>query len=126
MSFPDKLIYTLLFLVSLTLIGMITASWRIILYPYLIVIGIAILLGMLKNVKKNPRKIWIPISVSAIYIILYAWLDIMTIGSPTGGDTYILGLTPSMALYVLGIWPFANVICLLYAWTFFDEKSLTI
>ncbi|KOP78554.1 hypothetical protein AMS59_11985 [Lysinibacillus sp. FJAT-14745] len=124
MSFIDKLIYTLLSLVIITFIGTITGSWRFILYPYLIVIGIAILFGILKNVKQNPRKMWIPVSVVIVYIILYAWLDIMTIDTPTGGSKYIFGLTPSMALYILGIWPLANLICLLYAWTFSKEETL--
>lgn len=84
MSFSDKLIYTLLVLVSITFIGAITGSWRFILYPYLIVIGIAILFGLLKSIKQNPRKIWIPVSVSVLYIILYVSLDIMTINTPTG------------------------------------------
>lgn len=124
MSFIDKLIYTLLSLVTIIFIGTITGSWRFILYPYLIVIGIAILFGILKNVKQNPRKMWIPVSVVIVYIILYAWLDIMTIDTPTGGSKYIFGLTPSMALYILGIWPLANLICLLYAWTFSKEETL--
>lgn len=124
MSFIDKLIYALLCLVIITFIGTITGSWRFILYPYLIVIGIAILFGILKNVKQNPLKIWIPISVVIVYIILYVWLDIMTIDTPTGGSQYIFGLTPSMALYILGIWPLANLICLLYAWTFLKEETL--
>lgn len=124
MSFPDKLMYTLLFLVSLILIGMITGSWRIILYPYLIVIGISVLFGMLKSVKSNPRRIWVPVSVSIIYLILYGWLDIMTNDLPTGGINYLFGLTPSMALYILGIWPFAVLVCFLYAWTYSFDKTL--
>jgi hypothetical protein len=103
---------------------MITGSWRIILYPYLIVIGISVLFGMLKSVKSNPRRIWVPLSVSIIYLILYGWLDIMTIDIPTGGSNLIFGLTPSMALYLLGIWPFAVLVCLLYAWTNSLEKPL--
>lgn len=125
MSTSDKLIYTLLILVSLSLLGMLTASWRLILYSYLIVIGLAIFTGISKSVKENPRKIWIPILVSGAYLLLYAWLDILTMNSPTGGSASIFGLTPSLALYVLGIWPLANIICLLYAWTFSSEKTIT-
>lgn len=124
MSFSDKMIYTVLLLVSATLIGMFTGSWRIILYPYLVVIGIAILAGLVKSVKSNPRNIWIPASVSLVFIMLYGWLDIITIDSPTGGTSYILGLTPSMAVYLLGIWPLTNLICLMYAWTFTYEESV--
>lgn len=120
----DKLVYTLLFLVSLILIGIVIGSWRIVLYSYLIVIGMAVLFGMLKSVKNNPRKIWIPVSVSVIYLILYGWLDVMTLDLPTGGNNYIFGLTPSIALYVLGIWPLAILMCLIYAWTFSYEKNL--
>lgn len=124
MSNSDKLIYLLLFLVSLIFIGAMTGSWRIILYPYLIIVGIAVLFGIWKSVHRNPRKIWIPIAVSILYLFLYGWLDIMTLVKPTGGDGYIFGLTPSMALYLLLIWPLANIMCLLYAWTFSYEKTV--
>lgn len=123
MSFTDKLIYLLLVLVGLTFIGTLTGSWHLILYPYLIVIGIAVLFGIMKNVKQSPNKIWIPVIVSAVYLILYIWLDMLTQNSPTGGEGYIFGLTPSMALYILLIWPIANIMCLLYAWTFSSEKN---
>lgn len=125
MSTSDKVIYTLFVLVTLTLIGMFVGSWRVILYPYLIVIGIAILLGLMKTIKQNPKMIVVPIVVSAVYLVLYIWLDIMTLNLPTGGVKYVFGLTPSMALYLLGIWPLANIICLLYAWTFTYENKLT-
>lgn len=121
MHVPDKVIYLFLVLVSLTFIGMVFQSWRIILYPYLIVIGITVLIGMWKSIKHIPYKIWIPVIVSIIYIVLYGGLDFISHGSPTEGDYYIFGLTPTMALYLMGLLPLAVLICLLYALTFTSQ-----
>ncbi len=123
MHVSDKWIYTFLFLISLSFVGMILQSWRIILYPYLIVIGLSVLFGLWKSIKRNPTKIWIPISISIIYFILYGWFDALTYQSPSGGDTYFLGLVPSTALYMLTIFPLAVIVCLLYAITFTNEKN---
>lgn len=124
MHVSDKIIYTLLLLVSLTFIGMIIHSWRIILYPYLIVIGLVILCGMWKSIKIDPRKVWIPVTVSVVYLILYGYLDILSRDSKIVGDYYIFGMTPTVALFMLGILPFAVIVCLLYAITFTNEKPL--
>lgn len=123
MHVSDKVIYLFLFFVSVTFIGMLFQSWRVILYPYLIVIGITILIGLWKPIRKRPHKIWIPIAVSVIYLILYGLLDFISSSSILGGDYYIFGMTPSMALFMLGILPCAVIICLLYAITFPYEKQ---
>ncbi|WP_029266485.1 hypothetical protein [Virgibacillus alimentarius] len=118
MHVSDRIIYLFLFLVGLSLIGMILQSWRMILYPYLIVIGITILIGMWKSIIHVPKKICIPISVSIIYFILYGLLDILSLDSIADKDYYIFGMTPTMALYLIAILPSAVIICLLYAITF--------
>src|SRR5699024_5674372 len=123
MSRIDKIMYALLGLVFVMLIGMVTGSWRAVLYPYLIVIGLAIFLGLLKDIEKSPRKIWIPIIVSAIYLLLYIAHDFITLDSPTGGSSFIFGLTPAMALYLIGIWPIAVLVCLLFAITFSSKQK---
>ncbi len=123
MSRVDKLMYAFLFLVSLILIGMILGAWRMVLYPYLIVIGLSIVFGLLKEIETDFKKLWIPLFVSFIYLILYIAHDMITAQSPTGGTDFIFGLTPAMALYLVGIWPMAVLVCLLYAWTFSNPKD---
>lgn len=123
MHVPDKVIYLFLVLVSLTFVGMIFQSWRMILYPYLLVIGITVFIGLWKSIKRIPTKIWIPVIVSVIYIVLYGGLDFISRDSLTGGDYYIFGLTPTMALYLIGLLPLAVLICLLYALTFTSELA---
>lgn len=118
MSRVDQVIYVLLGLVIVMLIGMVTGSWRFVLYPFLLVIGLAIFMGLIKDIERNPRKIWIPVSVSVIYFILYIAHDLITLNSPTGGTGFVFGLTPAMALYFFGIWPLAVLVCLLYVITF--------
>lgn len=118
MSRVDQAIYVLLGLVIVMLIGMVTGSWRAVLYPFLLVIGLAIFMGLIKDIERNPRKIWIPVSVSVIYFILYIAHDLITLNSPTGGTGFVFGLTPAMALYFFGIWPLAVLVCLLYVITF--------
>ncbi|MFS0644416.1 hypothetical protein [Siminovitchia sp. 179-K 8D1 HS] len=118
MSRTDQAIYALLGLSIVMFIGMVTGSWRAVLYPYLLMIGLAIFLGLIKDVKKNPRKIWIPVTVTAIYLLLYIFHDVITLDSPSGGTGFIFGLSPAMALYIFGIWPMAVLVCLLYTLTF--------
>lgn len=122
MTNDDKIIYSLLVLVSFTLSGMFIGSWRMILYPYLLVIGLSILIGLLKSIRMNPKLIYVPIGVSIVYILLYAGLDLIMFGDVVSETNYIVGLTPGMAVYLLLIWPFSNLICLLYASTFTYEK----
>lgn len=123
MSRVDKMMYAFLLLVSLILIGMILGSWRMVLYPYLIVIGLSMIFGLLKDIEEDSRKLWIPVVVSSIYLILYIAYDMITVQSPTGGTDFVFGLTPAMALYIMGIWPMAVLVCLLYAWTFSNPQD---
>lgn len=125
MTTADKIIYALLVLVSLTLVGMLMGSWRVILYPYLIVIGLSIFIGLLKNIQTNRKLILIPILVSTIYFLLYIGLDFVMFSDMVSETNYIFGLTPGIALYLLLIWPLANIICLLYAVTFTYEKPVS-
>lgn len=125
MASTDKLIYSLLVFTGIMIVGMFLASWRLILYAYLIMIGISILFGLLRHVKVNRSFMWIPIGTSIAYLTLYVWLDLITLGSPNGGEGLILGMTPATALYFLGIWPLSVLVSLLYAWTFPAEESMT-
>lgn len=122
MHVEDRMIYILLALCSLTLVGMLIGSWRLILYPYLIIIGLMILIGLWSPIKTQTEKLkYIPYSVSIIYLIVFITLDIITRNSLLGGESYIFGLAPSMALYMFVIFPGGTIVCLLYALTFRDD-----
>ncbi len=123
----NRLIYALLSMIVLVILGMLTASWRVILYPYLFVIGISVLIGLISLIQSNRKFIWLPIGLVGLYLLLFIWLDVVSWGSPTGGGdsvNYVLGLVPSTAIFFLGIWPVSVLAPLLYAWTFTKDNSL--
>lgn len=123
MHVKDEMIYLFLGLISLSLIGMLFESWRIILYPYLLVVGLMVLFGLWKPIKRYAsKKKYIPSIVAFVYLLLFLLLDIMTRHSFSGGVGYIFGLTPSMALYMFTILPGGTIVCLLYALTFKDDR----
>ncbi|HZK55367.1 MAG TPA: hypothetical protein VFC84_14380 [Desulfosporosinus sp.] len=123
----NKLMYIMLGLVVLMILGMLTASWRIILYPYLFVCGISVLIGMIKVIRSNHNLILIPVGLTAVYLFLFIWLDLITRDSKVfGGDSanFVFGLVPSTAIVLLGIWPISILAPLLYAWTFSKDSEL--
>jgi len=123
----NKLMYVVLGLIVLMIFGMITASWRIIIYPYLFVCGISVLIGLIKVIQSNHNLIWVPVSLTAVYLFLFIWLDLVTLGSTVfGGDSanFVFGLVPSTAIVLLGIWPISILAPLLYAWTFSKDSKL--
>ncbi|SIT79673.1 hypothetical protein [Edaphobacillus lindanitolerans] len=122
----DRIMYVFSGLIVLSLAGMFMQSWRLILYPYLIVIGLAITIGIWRAVKRSPAKIWVPALVAGGYVALFATLDIITRNDPAGGNHYFLGMTPSLAIYLLGILPLAVIASLLYALLFDAEDTETL
>lgn len=112
----------LLVLMVVMLIGMLTGSWRAVLYPYLVVIGLCLAVGLVKAICRWKHLIALPVAVPVLYLALFVVLDVLTVKEPTGGSGTVFGLVPSTALYLLGIWPLALVLTLLYAWTF-DHAS---
>lgn len=123
-STVDKIIYTMTTLIAVMLIGMFLSSWRLIIYPYTFVIGLTLCLGMIRTITRNNFYLLIPTSISLIYLLLYGILDVITTSDPLGGTSYIVGMAPSMAVFLLGIWPMSIVVCLLYAWHITKEKSI--
>ena len=105
-------------LIALSLVGMFMESWRLILYPYVIVIGVAITVGMWRAVREKPGMIWVPTVIAGGYLALFVTLDVITRSDPAGGSHYILGMTPALALYLLGILPLAVIASLIYALIF--------
>ncbi|SEJ13741.1 hypothetical protein SAMN04488127_1075 [Bhargavaea ginsengi] len=118
MYVSDRIMYLFSGLIVLSLVGMFLQSWRLILYPYLVVIGVAITIGIWKAVRNRPALLWVPISVAGGYIVLFVTLDLITRNDPAGGSTYVLGMTPGLALYLLGILPLAVIASLIYALIF--------
>lgn len=122
-SLSDRLVYVLLGLLALILVGMLLASWRVVLYPFLLVIGVSILFGFIRRIQEGNSRV--PVltagSVVVLFFILFIWLDILSGGEPTGSTNYILGMTPTTALYVIGIPILVALPGLLYALTFTRE-----
>lgn len=122
MHVSDRMIYLFLVLIIASLVGMVTDSWRLILYPYLIVVGLMVLFGLWKPIKRYAsKKSVLAYLISLVYLIMFISLDVMTRDSLSGGENLIFGLTPSMALYMTVIFPAGSIVCLLYALTFQDD-----
>ncbi|MCW1929410.1 hypothetical protein [Bhargavaea beijingensis] len=118
MYVSDRIMYLFSGLIGLSLVGMFLESWRLILYPYLVVIGVAITVGMWNVVKKRPGMLWVPILIAGGYLALFIILDVITRNDPAGGSSYVLGMTPGLAIYLLGILPLAVLASLIYALIF--------
>jgi hypothetical protein len=114
----NKSVYAFAALLVLIIIGMLIGSFRLVIYPYMFVIGILLFSGLAKKVKVNKKIIWIPTIVTFLFLLLQTWLDIATLHSPTGGVNLILGLTVSSAIYYFGLWTLCASFSLLYVWTF--------
>lgn len=123
MRSTDRLVTLLLVLVTIMLVGMLTASWRVVLYPYLVVIGVIILLGVGARRGKDPVLLGFGIAVPLIYIALYVWLEVVMAGDPGSSTDLVLGLVPSTAVYFFAIWPFGLIVAACYA--FFHRRLMT-
>lgn len=122
MQLSDRLIYALGGLAILMIIGMFASSWRMILYPVILVMGISILFGSLSELPDRKRPLLVAGSIVVLFGLLFTSIDIMTGGDPTGRSTnYVLGMTPPTALYMISF-PLLTVLAgLLYALTFRQE-----
>jgi len=94
-------------------------------YPYLFIIGISMLLGLTKAMRINPSIALMPIAVTAIYTILFMAFDYTMLNVSLEAEGYILGLIPSTAIVLLGIWPMSLVVSMLYAWSFNKDTVVT-
>ncbi len=115
MRSTDRLVTALLVLVTIMLVGMLTASWRVVLYPYLIALGVIILLGVGARRGRDAVLLGFGIAVPIVYIALYIWLEVVMAGDPGSSETLVLGLVPSTAVYFFAIWPFGLVVAACYA-----------
>lgn len=115
MRSTDRLVTLLLVLVTIMLVGMLTTSWQVVLYPYLIVLGVVIMLGVGSRRGRYSTLKWFAIAVPVVYIALYVWLEIVMAGKPEEADTLVLGLVPSTAIYFFAIWPAGLLVAAGYA-----------
>ncbi|HET6563740.1 MAG TPA: hypothetical protein VFG72_17860 [Marmoricola sp.] len=111
----DRLVTLLLVLVSIMLVGMLTTSWRVVLYPYLVVIGVMILLGVGKRRDHDKVLMGLGVGVTLVYFALYIWLDIAMIPDLGSSTDLVAGVVPTTAIYFFAIWPFGLVVAGLYA-----------
>lgn len=111
----DRLVNLLLLLVTVMLIGMLTGSWRIVLYPYLVVVGVILLLGVGSARARDPIYLRFAICVTAIYFGLYIWLDFVIDADVSANTPLIGGVIPSTAIYFYLIWPMGLIVAVMYA-----------
>lgn len=123
MRSTDRLVTLLLVLVAIMLVGMLTASWRVVLYPYLVVIGVIILLGVGSRRGNDKVLLGFGIAVPIVYIALYIWLEAVMAADPGASNDLVLGLVPSTAVYFFAIWPAGLVVAAAYG--FFHRRLMS-
>lgn len=111
----DRLVMLLLALVTVMLAGMLTSSWRVVLYPYLVVIGVVVLLGVGKRRGRDPVLMGFGVGVMLVYLALYIWLDVAMAPELGSSTDLVAGVVPTTAIYFFAIWPFGLVVAALYA-----------
>lgn len=114
----NKSAYAFATLLLLVIIGLLIGSFRLVIYPYMVIVGLLLMGGLAKKLNVNKKIIWIPTVVTTLFLLLQIWLDLVTLHSPIGNGTLIFGITPSTAIYYLGIWLICASFSLIYAWTF--------
>jgi CDP-diglyceride synthetase len=120
----NKSIYIMLLAVLIIMAGMLFESWRLVLYPYMVIIGICVAIGLSKAIKRNKNFIWLPISITVIFTILFIAIDVLTLDPSSNLDTHFLGLSPSTAVLLLGVWPVVVLLSLVYSITFSSADKL--
>lgn len=121
MELSNRLIYAVLGLVVLMLVGMLLSSWRVILYPLILLIGISILFGYTRELPGRKWPLLVAGSVVVLYGLLFIVIDVMTGGEPTGTTNYVLGMIPPMALYIISFPLLIVMAGVLYGLTFKQE-----
>lgn len=121
MELSNRLIYAMLGLVVLMFIGMLLSSWRVVLYPLILLLGVSILFGYTRELPGRKWPLLVAGSIVVLYGLLFIVLDLMTGGEPTGSTNYVLGMTPPMALYIIGFPLLVVLAGVLYGLTFKQE-----
>ena len=121
MQLSNRLMYVLLGLAALMTAGMLAGSWRLVLYPLLPIIGISALFGFIRELPSGRRGVLVAGVLVVMFAAFFVVLDAMTGGEPTGSTSYIIGMTPPTALYLI-VWPLLVLVAgVLYAATFARE-----
>ncbi|KRF15506.1 hypothetical protein ASG90_12525 [Nocardioides sp. Soil797] len=115
MRSTDRLVMLLLLLACIMIAGMLTTSWRVVLYPYLVVIGVIILLGVGTRRSRDSVLMWMGIGVPLGYLAFYLWLEVAMQGDGGASTNLVAGVVPTTAIYFFAIWPFGLVVGGLYA-----------
>jgi MFS superfamily sulfate permease-like transporter len=129
MSKKDVGILSLLAGAVLILIGMFAASWKLILYPYFVMVGIILAIGLGKILQQTKHLIIIPLVSSAMFIILFMLLDANGWTSATGGGNetkYFLGLVPTTFIYLVFVSSTVILLSFLYIWGFSYQNKIEI
>lgn len=113
-------IYAMLGLVIVLIVGMLLSSWRLVLYPFLPIVGIGMLYGLTRAVKRNRALLLVPSGVVVLLAGLYGWLDAMSVADPDG-EGLVIGFAPTTALYFFGVAPAFLLVGLLFALTFSQD-----
>lgn len=109
----DRLVLALLVLVVLTLAGMLTGSWQLVLYPTLLAVGALLAVAVTRN---GRVPLGIPVGTTAMLVVLFGALHTMGIAAPRGEGT-VLGWDPMTALYLFVVGPAFLLVGLLYAFS---------
>jgi hypothetical protein len=109
----NRLVLVLLVLGVLTLAGMLTGSWQLVLYPTPLTIGALLAVSVAHN---GRTPLGIPAVVTGLLLVLFGILHAMGVASPSGRGT-VLGWDPMTALYLFVVGPAFLLVGLLYALT---------
>lgn len=109
----DRLALALLVLVVLTLAGMLTGSWQLVLYPTLLMIGALLAFSL---TRRGRLALGIPVGVTALLVVLFGILHAMGLAAPSGEGS-VLGWDPMTALYLFVVGPAFVLVGLLYAFS---------
>lgn len=116
MTTGDRLVASVFALSVLMFVGMVASSWRMILYPYLVMVGVIILLGVGRKAAVRKLGVYCALGVGIIYVLVHVWLDVVFSNRDTAELHLVGGLEPSTAIYFFVIWPLGLLVALLYSW----------
>jgi 4-amino-4-deoxy-L-arabinose transferase-like glycosyltransferase len=115
----NRLASVVLVLGVLTIAGMVTATWQLVLYPTLLIVGALLAISVTRN---GRTALGIPVGVTVLLVALFGILHAMGVASPSGRGT-VLGWDPMTALYLFVVGPAFLLVDLLYALT--DRTATT-
>ena len=88
----NKSVYAFAALLLIVIIGMLTASFRLVIYPYMLIVGLLLFSGLAKKRNVNKNLIWIPTVITLLFLMLQLCLDLVTLHSPIGNGKLIFGI----------------------------------